>query len=261
MQIVVCVKHVPDTTELRVDPDTGAPMLQYAPTRINDYDRHALEEAARLREQRGAGVTVLCAGPPEAARTMKEALAAGADGALLVSGDWAAALDPPATARVLAAGVRHLGACDLVLCGDLSEDGYYGLVPGLLAARLGLPFVSGATRLEVGDRSATVTRVAADVEETYRLRLPAVVSVSRLINTPRLVTTLQVVRVPASRVRIAAAADVGVDEAGLAPEGLASRIVSMRSAATPRRRELLTGDPDSAVARLVASLAEMGVLR
>ena len=74
-------------------------------------------------------------------------------------------------------------------------------------------------------------------------------------------TTLQVVRVPASRVRIAAAADVGVDEAGLAPEGLASRIVSMRSAATPRRRELLTGDPDSAVARLVASLAEMGVLR
>ena len=205
MEIVVCVKHVPDTTELRVDPDTGAPMLQYAPTRINDYDRHALEEAARLREQRGAGVTVLC--------------------------------------------------------GDLSEDGYYGLVPGLLAARLGLPFVSGATRLEVGDDSATVTRVAGDVEETYRLRLPAVASVSRLINTPRLVTTLQVVRVPASRVTIASAGDVGVDEASLAPERLASRIVGMRSAATPRRRELLTGDPDSAVARLVASLAEMGVLR
>jgi len=70
MHVVVCVKHVPDTTELRVDPDTGVPMLQYAPTRINDYDRHALEAAACLREQRGDRVTVLCVGPTEAARTM-----------------------------------------------------------------------------------------------------------------------------------------------------------------------------------------------
>jgi len=161
MRVVVCVKHVPDTTELRVDPATGAPMLQYAPTRINDYDRHALEEAARLREQQGASVSVLCAGPPEAVRTMKEAVAAGADEAFLVSGPWAADLDPGASARVLAAGVRHLGECDLVLCGDLSEDGYYGLVPGMLAAHLGVPYVASATRLEVAGDAATVTIGAA----------------------------------------------------------------------------------------------------
>jgi electron transfer flavoprotein beta subunit len=263
MHVVVCVKHVPDTTELRVDPDTGSPMLKYAPTRINDYDRHALEEAACLREQRGYRVTVLCAGPPEeaAARTMKEALAAGADEALLINGTWAAGLDPPATARVLAAGVRHVGGCDLVLCGDLSEDGYHGLVPGMLAARLGLPFVSGGMRLELADGSATVTRVTGDVEETYRLRLPAVVSVSRLINTPRLVTTLQVVRVAASRVKMASAQDVGVDEAGLAADRLGSRIVSVRPATTPRRRELLSGELDTSVERLVAWLADIGCVQ
>lgn len=261
VRIVVCVKHVPDTTELRVDPATGAPMLQYAPTRINDYDRHALEEAARLREQRGDSVAVLCVGPPEAARTLKEALAVGGDEALLVNGAWAASLDPPATAWMLAAGIRHLGMGDLVLCGDLSEDGYYGLVPGMVAAHLGLPFVASATRIEFADEVAVVTRVTADVEETYRLRLPAAVSVSRLINTPRVVTTLQVVRVAASRVKMASAEEVGVDEASLAADQVASRIVSMRSAATPRRREVLTGDLDAAVERLVAYLADMGVVQ
>ena len=260
MRVVVCVKHVPDTTELRVDPATGAPMLQYAPTRINDYDRHALEEAARLREQQGASVTVLCAGPPEAVRTMKEAVAAGADEAFLVSGPWAADLDPGASARVLAAGVRHLGECDLVLCGDLSEDGYYGLVPGMLAAHLGVPYVASATRLEVAGDAATVTRVAGDVEETYRLSLPAVVSVSRLINEPRVVTTLQVVRVAGSRVKTASAGQVGLDESRLAPEQLGSRIVGVRSAATPRRRELLTGDAESAVQQLIGYLTGAGPL-
>ena len=148
-----------------------------------------------------------------------------------------------------------------MLCGDLSEDGYYGLVPGMVAAHLGLPFVASATRIELADDVAVVTRVTADVEETYRLRLPAAVSVSRLINTPRVVTTLQVVRVAASRVKMASAEEVGVDEASLAADQVASRIVSMRSAATPRRREVLTGDLDAAVERLVAYLADMGVVQ
>ena len=260
MHVVVCVKVVPDTTELRLDPETHRPLLEYAPRKINDYDRNALEEGVRLKEGSGATVTVISVGPQEAVRTLREAVAAGADRAILVTHPGSETVDAASTARLLAAAARLVAPFDLVLCGDVSEDGYQGLVPGILAAALGIPQVSAATRLEVTHEGATVTRVADDLLETYWLRFPAVVSVGRAINTTRMVTTLQVVKTPVSRVTTVSAAELGEDEVGPVPGGLATRLVGMRPAATARRHEVLTGEPDSVVGRLVAALEEAGVL-
>lgn len=264
MHIICCLKHVPDTTELRLDPETGRPLLEYAPPKISDYDRNALDEGVRVKEGSGATVTVLSVGPQEAVRTLKEAVAAGADRAILVitprSDSEPVDVDPTGTARLLAAAIRRVAPFDLVLCGDVSEDRYQGLVPGMLAAALGIPQVSAATRLEVTEDAATVTRVADAVVETYRLRFPAVVSVTRTINTPRMVTTLQVIRVPTSRITMVSAAELGVDEAGLAPGALATRVLATRPAATPRRNKVLTGELDATIGQLVAALKETGAL-
>jgi electron transfer flavoprotein beta subunit len=260
MHVLVCVKHVPDTTEVRFDRSSGELLVRGAPTKISDYDRHAVEEGAHLRERLGATVTLLGVGPPEAARTLKEALAMGADSATLVAGRWAASIDPAATARILAAAAERAAPYDLILCGDVSEDGYHGLVPGLLAEALAVPHIGAATGLEIEDGHATVTRLTEDAVEKYRIQLPAVVSVSRTINSPRLATTLQVMKVPMSRITTVSVGELGIDEADLAPERLATRVIGMRPAGVARRNRILEGEPDEVVRELISSLEEMGVL-
>jgi electron transfer flavoprotein beta subunit len=260
MRVLTFVKHVPDTTGLALDPVTGQPMLAAAPTKISDYDRHAMEEAARLGQERGAEVVVLGVGPPEAARTLKEALAVGGSEALLVAAPVDGLVDPGATARLLAAAVRRYEPFDVVLCGDVSEDGYHGLVPGMVAALLGVPHVAGVTRLEAEDGGAQVTRTAEDAVETYRIRWPAVLSVSRAINRPRFVTAVQVMKVPMSRVSVYKPGDLGVDEAELAAERQATRIVGLRAAGGRPAAEMLTGSPEEMVDGLLAALARREVL-
>lgn len=261
MRVLVCVKHVPDTTEVRFDPATGELKVRQAPTKINDYDKHALEAAARMREATGVEVVIGCVGPPEAGKTLKEAMAFGADRAVLVSGPWTADIDAAGTAEVLVALAQREGPFDLVLSGDVSEDGYHSLVPGLVAAALGVPFVRGVTAFEVHDGAADVTRLSGEVEENYHLTLPSVLSVTRILNEPRNITTLQVMKVPMSKVRTVGAGDLGVDETRLAPERLATRVLAVRPAAQTRRREIISGEPDDVVRTLVAKLEDSGVLK
>ena len=258
MRMLVLAKHVPDTTEIRFSP-TGELMVRQAPTKVNDYDRHALEEASRLRES-GAEVVIASVGPPEAAKTMKEALAYGADRAVLAGGAWVADADPEAMAEVLAAIARRQGPFDLVLAGDVSEDGYNALVPGLLAAKLGTPYVRGATALGVGAASVKVTRLIGDVEEEVEVALPAVISVTRLLNSPRVISTMAVMKVPMSKVETVDLGELGLDPAAFAPGALSTRLSAVRPVQSKRGNEMLRGEPAEIAAELAAKLRGMGVL-
>lgn len=260
MRILVCVKHVPDTTEVRFDPKTEELKLRQAPTKINNYDEHALEAAAQLRESSGAEVVVGCVGPGEASKTVKEAVAMGADRGVLVTGPWAATADAAATATVLAGLARTEGEFDLILSGDVSEDGYHSLVPGLLATTLGVPFIRGVSELSMTDGSVTVARQLDGAVERYTVPLPAALSVGTGLNSPRVVTKLQVMKVSMSKVSTLSAGDIGVDESSLAPENCATQVVAVRPAAQPRRNEVISGEPDQVVATLVQRLQESGVL-
>jgi electron transfer flavoprotein beta subunit len=260
MRILVCVKHVPDTTEIRFDPATGELKLRQAPTKINNYDEHALEAAVQLRERLGAEVVIACVGPDEAGKTMKAAVAAGADRAVLVTGPWIGGVDPAGTAALLAGLARKQGPFDLILSGDVSEDGYHSLVPGMLAAALDVPFIRGVSALEIDGASVRVDRQSDGVEETYRVDLPAVLSVTSSLNEPRTVTTLQVMKVSMGKVATVPAREVGVDDEQLEPQYAATRIVGLRPAAQPRKREVLSGEPDDVVQRLVSNLENAGVL-
>jgi electron transfer flavoprotein beta subunit len=254
------VKHVPDTTEIRFDPATQELKVRQAPTKINNYDENALEAAAVLRETQQAEVVVGCIGPADAAKTVKEAVAMGADRGVLVTGPWAGELDAAGTARVIAALAQAEGPFDLILAGDVSEDGYHSLVPGLVASRLSVPFVRGVCALTAGSGSVAVQRTADGAVESYDVTLPAVLSVNTAVNTPRTVTKLQIMKVAMSRVSTKSAGDIGVDESSLTAQHSATRLIGVRPAATPRRNEVVTGEPGDVVQTSLARLDETGVL-
>lgn len=259
MRILVCVKHVPDTTEVRFDPATQELKVRQAPTKINNYDEHALEAAVVLRETQQAEVVVGCVGPADAGKTVKEAVAMGADRGVLVTGAWAEELDAVGTAQVIAGVVKSQGPFDLVLAGDVSEDGYHSLVPGLLARLLGAPFVRAVTAIRTDGGSLEVDRQLDGAEETYSVMMPAVVSVGTAVNTPRTVTKLQVMKVSMSKVTTLSAGDIGVDEGALSPDKSTTRIVAVRPAATPRRNEVVSGEVDAVIQTIMARLDEAGV--
>ncbi len=257
MKVLVLVKHVHDTTEVRFG-DDGTLLVRQAPAKINDYDRNALELAAQLRERDDAAVILAGVGSAEAAKTLKEALAFGGEMAVLAVTD--ASLDSAGVAAVLTAISQSEGPFDLILAGDVSEDGYDGLVPGMVAARLGWPIVRGVTALSVGSGSVAVTRVADDVEESFSVEMPAVISVTRLINTPRTITTMQVMKVPMSRVRSVSLAELDVAESEWREDAQAVRLTAVRPATSPRANEILSGDLADVVASLVQRMEKFGVL-
>lgn len=259
MRILVCMKHVADSTEVRVDPDTGVPQLRGVPTKISDYDRHAVEAAAAAREQLSAQVTVATVGPREAIKTLKEALAMGADQAVLVTGAPAEGLDAVTTSAVLAAVADRFGPYDLILCGEASEDGYNAQVGPALAERLGIPHITYAESLTLAAGQVTAVRRAGDHMETVAAACPALVTVNRKANRPRLPTAIQVLRVQSSRIQEVRPVDLGLDEAALA-DAQPTRVVGYRPTPMHRKGVILDGEPAAAARQLVAHLQREGVL-
>jgi electron transfer flavoprotein beta subunit len=184
LNIVVCIKQVPDTTaekrldkELRLDRTTVDNIL-------NPFDEYAVEEALRIKEAQGADVIVLSMGPEAALDAIRKALAMGADKGALVSDDALAGSDALATAVVLAAAAKRLGA-DLVLCGMEATDSRSGQVPSALAEILGWPQLTWANKLDVAAGRATIHRQSDAGYDVVESALPAVVSVTKAINEPR----------------------------------------------------------------------------
>ena len=182
MKIAVCVKHAVDETELKVDAG-GNPQLKGAATRMSTFDKNAVEEALRLKAAHQGEVVIVTVGTPEAKKTMKEALAMGADRGVLVSAD-PMAIDTRRTAELLAAALKKGGPYDVVLCSEGSSDMYSGLVPPMVGELLDLPYVGYARRIEVSGQAAKVERALEDSVEVVEAPTPLVASVVSEINEP-----------------------------------------------------------------------------
>ncbi|MGD9497740.1 MAG: electron transfer flavoprotein subunit beta [Armatimonadota bacterium] len=185
MNIIVCIKQVPDTSEVRIDPQTNTIVREGVPAIINPFDENAIEEAVRLVEQHGGKVTVISMGPPQAEAALREALAMGADEAILVSDRCFAASDTLATSYVLSTAIRAVGEYDLIFCGKQAFDGDTAQVPPGIAEQLGIPQVTFAIGLEVEGRKLRVRRMLENEFEVVEVRMPALVSVVKQINEPR----------------------------------------------------------------------------
>ena len=148
MKIIVCVKQVPDAKDVRLDPKTNTLSREGVQAIMNPYDRHALEEAVRLKEQYGGTVTVVSMGPPQAEEMLREAVSCGADEAVLVSDRAFAGADTWATTYTLSQAIKKIDDFDLILCGKQAIDGDTAQVGPGLAERLDIPFVAYVRKIK-----------------------------------------------------------------------------------------------------------------
>ena len=176
MNILVCIKQVPDTTEIRMDPKTNTLIRAGVPSTVNPFDKYALEAAVQLREALGGTVTAMTMGPAQAAQALRECYALGADRMVLVSDRCFGGADTYATSYTLAQAVRALGGFDLILCGRQAIDGDTAQVGPMLAEHLGLPQLTCACAITIEDGAI---RIRQEGERAYRvLRAPLPLSPS-----------------------------------------------------------------------------------
>ena len=188
MQAIVCIKQVPDTSEVRINPETNTLVRDGVESIINPFDMYAIEEAIRLREAHGGKVTAISMGPPQALESLKEAVAMGCDGAILLSDRAFAGADTWATAYTLAEAIKRIGDIDIILCGKQAIDGDTGQVGPGIARQLGvtqLTCVSKISKIDFEARVLEVERLLEEGREIVSSCLPAVMTVVKDINQPR----------------------------------------------------------------------------
>lgn len=185
MRVIACIKQVPDTREVKIDPKTGTLIREGIPSIINPADKNALEEALRIKEKHGGEVIVITMGPPQAEDALREALALGVDRVILVGDRAFAGSDTCATSYTLGRAIQKLGSFDVILCGWEAIDGNTAQVGPQLAELLGLPQATYAQKIDIDGGRAKVQRLLEDGYEVVETQLPLLVTVVKEINEPR----------------------------------------------------------------------------
>lgn len=197
MHAIVCIKQVPDTTDVKVNPETGTLIREGVPSIVNPFDTYAIEEALRLKEKFGGKVTVISMGPPQAKEALKEAVAMGADQAILLSDRAFAGSDTWATAYTLAHAIKRIGDYDVILCGKQAIDGDTGQVGPGIARQLDieqLTYVFKIQEIDFGTKHVKVERLLEEGREVVETSLPALLTVVKDINQPRYPTIMGIRR-------------------------------------------------------------------
>jgi len=255
MNFVVCIKQVPGTTEIKIDPKTNTLVREGVQSIINPFDCYAIEEGVRLREKCGGKVTVITMGPPQADAALRESISLGADEAVLVSDRAFAGSDTWATSYVLSKAIEKIGEVDVVICGKQTLDGDTGQVGPGIAERLKIPFIAYVSKIEeIKDGYIRVQRMIEEGHETIEANLPAVITVSKEINVPRLPSIRGTMKSKSAKIPALSATDIGseADKTGL--NGSPTRVVKIFFPKRERKSEMLAGNPDEQVDQLIKKL-------
>jgi len=255
MNIAVCIKQVPDTTELRIDPETNTLIRKGVPSILNPLDEFPLEAALRLREAAGGRITAFTMGPPQAAEVLRQAVAMGVDDAVLLSDRRFAGADTWATSKTLAAALAHCGPFDLILCGKQAIDGDTAQVGPGIAAHLTIPQVTYVTGLQIaGEKTLRVHRLLDDGRAELEVRCPVLLTVLKEANEPRLPTLAGRLRALRLDIPTLGAADLGLDPGEIGLNGSPTRVVRIRTPDVRRAHLRIEGDPRETARRLFEEL-------
>ena len=255
MEILVCIKQVPDAKDVRLDPETNTLAREGVASIMNPFDRHALEEGVRLREEQGGSVTVLSMGPPQAADVLREAIACGADKGVLVSDRGFAGSDTWATSYTLARAAKTLGDFDLILCGKQAIDGDTAQVGPGMAARLELPYVTCVQKIrEVDPGHLVVERMMDDGYDVVRLPCPCLLTVVKDINEPRVPSLKGKMKAKKAEIKTLSAADIGAEEGCIGLAGSPTRVVNVFAPEPRGDREVFSGSVEEQVDQLMERL-------
>lgn len=262
MHIIVCMKQIVDLEKIRIKADTREPVLEGLPVRLGDFEKNALEEAVRIKEKRGdVKVTVVAVGSPKLKDTIKEALAIGADEAVILTDPLFAGSDEMGTARTLAQAIQKIGEYDLILLGEGSTDDHTGQVPSRLAELLGLGQVTYVRELEVLDgKRIRAVRDLEDVLEVVEVDLPAVVSVTAELNQPRLPPLTAILKAARKPTKTWGPNDIGVTTGEVGAGASRITVLSNLAPAQQRKQVVFEGDVDDVVNELLKALEREGVI-
>ncbi len=277
MQInsIVCIKQVPDTTQVRIDPDSGSLIRQGIPSVINPYDLYALEAALKVRDSHGGTITALSMGPPQADEALKKAIGYGVDRAVLLSDRAFAGADTLATTYTLSAAIRKIageltaaGAAgiDMVFCGKQSIDGDTGQVGPGLARRLDLSqvtYVCSLLEVDAETRTVRAWRQREDGRELLEARLPVAVTITEACNPIRYAALPDLLWAAKAPVEVWSAGVLEVEPDRLGLKGSPTRVSKVFAPPARERGETLSGPdrpPNEIAAALFDKLAERGLV-
>jgi len=260
LNIVVCIKQVPDTTDVKINPETNTLIREGVASIINPFDVYALEEAVRLREKHTGSVTVMSMGPPQADASLREAISVGADEAVLLSDRAFAGADTLATSYTLAAGIAKLGGADLILMGRQAIDGDTGQVGPEVAENLGIPHITDVRKVEsVENGYITLERMLEEGYVRLKVKLPVVITVVKEINEPRLPSLRGKMAAKKKEITVWSAKDLEVDINRLGLTGSPTQVVKIFTPPKPSGGKIFEGGAKEAVTELLKELQTAGL--
>ena len=259
MDIVVCMKQVPDLQQIRIK--ERKPVLEGVPLLWGDLDKNAIEEAAKIKEKLGdAKITVVAKGSEKLQQGILEPLAMGADEAVLLTDPAFQGSDSMGTARVLAKAIEKIGDYDLIILGEGSTDNYSGLVGSALAELLDLPEITYVRELDIEDGKVKAVRNVEESFEVVEADLPVLLTVAQEINEPRLPKFMAIRKAGAKPRHEWGPADIGLSADEVGKNALSVEVLTNLAPEQDRKNIILEGDLDEKIDKLVDALIKEGVL-
>ncbi len=256
MRTLVCIKQVPDTKNIKIDPETNTLIRQGVESIVNPFDLFACEAALALKDQLGGTVTAMTMGPPQAESALREVMGLGVDDAGLLADQAFAGSDTWATSYTLAKGAEKLGPFDLIVCGKQAIDGDTAQVGPEMAARLNIPYVSFVRRIVSCDgQEMTVERLMDDGYDVVTFKLPALVTVVKEIGEVRVPSFKNKMKAKKCPVPVYGAADLGAEESSCGLEGSPTRVVRIFAPKPRDNREKWEGEPEELAVRVLKRLS------
>lgn len=261
MKIVVCIKQVPDTTNVKINPETNTLIREGVESIINPFDEYAIEEGVRLKEQYGGETVALSMGPPQVEHALKDAVSRGIDHAYLLSDRAFAGADTLATAYTLATGIKKLGDADIILMGRQAIDGDTGQVGPGVAENLGIPHVTDIRKIEQIDEDGTiiVERLLEDGYVRLKMKLPVLLTVVKEINEPRLPSLRSKMLARKKEIVIWNKGELEIDPDRIGLNGSPTQVIKIFTPPKSPRGKIFEGEKSGAVTSLLKELRKIGI--
>ncbi len=257
MNIVVCIKQVPETTEVKINPETNTLIREGVSSIINPFDMYAIEEAVRLKEKYTGTTTVITMGPPQADSALREALSLGIDEAIHLSDRAFAGSDTWATSLVLAKAIERLKNVDLVICGKQASDGDTAQVGPGIATHLNWPqatYVRKIDKIDLDNKKAIFERLLEDGYEVLEVDLPCLITVVKEINVPRMPSLRGKMKAKKQSIPVWGKGELGLKDEEVGLEGSPTQVVKIFTPPPRKSGMIFDGEVHEAVDKLFGEL-------
>ncbi|KPK99154.1 MAG: electron transfer flavoprotein subunit beta [Omnitrophica WOR_2 bacterium SM23_72] len=252
MNIIVCIKQVPETTQVQINPKTNTLVREGVKSIINPFDMYAIEEGVRFKEKCGGKVLVLTMGPPQAEAALREAISIGADEGILICDQAFAGSDTWATSFTLSEAIKKIGVFDLILCGKQASDGDTAQVGPGISAHLDIPQVTYVKKIEeIKEKSLRVERMMEEGFEIIETPLPALLTVVKEINEPRLPSLKGLMRSKSAKIVLWSQKELNLDPQKIGLCGSPTQVIKIFTPPPRQGGQILRGETKEMVEKLV----------